>query len=66
MKTFYAECDTRMEDGTGCIDLHRFSTKKERDDFADEEDWKTGISAFEAKKYHKEQFLYWKNNPGAV
>ena len=76
MKTYYAELNTSFEikpcdevAGTysqfagihGGIDLHRFSTKKDRDCFVNKYGKAANIIlAAEAKKEHKEQFSCWK------
>lgn len=55
MKYFYAE----LHD-SNFTDLWRFTSKKERDQFvADRADRSNIISAKLAKKYHKDQFLFW-------
>lgn len=62
MKHFYAELDTRMQDNTGCIDLWRFESKKERDTFVSNKENANTILAEDAKDEHTEQFRYWTNN----
>lgn len=63
---YYATFNSREEDiyngwevVTGSLDLHRFNSKKERDDFVDESDFAEEISSAEARENHKEQFSYW-------
>lgn len=56
MKYYYAELD----DLEFC-DLWRFTSKKERDMFVTERsDRAYVVTADKARKYHKEQFAYWK------
>lgn len=45
---------------TGVNDLHRFTTKEERDVFVESRDYASAITAKEARANYKEQFRYWK------
>ena len=70
--TFYAENDSREiindpsrhgeEVEIGGLDLWRFDTKKERDDFVEDGDYATIILARQARENHPDQFKYWLNN----
>lgn len=44
----------------GGLDLHRFCTKRERDEFVEESEHASVISSKDARKYHKEQFRWWR------
>lgn len=57
-ETVYCECHGEVE--IGSIDLRRFETKKERDEFI--ASFSSGaeiISSKDAREQHKEQFRYW-------
>lgn len=56
-ETVYCECHGEVE--IGSIDLRRFETKKERDEFVDLFIGAEIISSKNAREQHKEQFRYW-------
>jgi hypothetical protein len=66
---FYATTIYKDEQATECNqfgaelgvnDLHRFETKKERDQFVDKRDYAQAITRKEAEHKYKEQFAFWK------
>ena len=66
---FYATTIYKDEEATECNKfgtelyvnvLHRFETKKERDQFVDERDYAQSITRKEAEHKYKEQFDFWK------
>ena len=60
---YYAESKGEMIDQCSNIheycDLHRFTTRKDRDEFVAEGG--QAISAKDARASHKEQFRYWED-----
>jgi len=58
---YYAEAKAMIDDRDYTIDLFRFRTKQERDEFAKNGDsW--AIRRKDAEPRHKEQFRYWRQD----
>lgn len=60
---FYATVKYYQEDSSVYVnDLHRFTTKKERDQYVENDSDTAVVTRKEAQIEYKEQFKYWNKN----